>query len=92
MQDPCHVFLNAQDVMARYGWGKTKGYRNLRDRSMVPPPFMTHPYRWRLDQLLSWEEKCIQLAEAEAERKLAPEGNVLSVTDLLPRSKRQRSQ
>lgn len=40
--DPRHVFLNARDVMARYGWGKTKGYQNLKDRDLVPPPVMTH--------------------------------------------------
>ncbi len=48
--------------MARYGWGKTKGYQNLKDRSLVPAPVMTHPDRWRLDQLLAWEEKRMELA------------------------------
>ena len=38
MDDPRHVFLSASDVMARYGWGKTKGYQNLKDRSLVPAP------------------------------------------------------
>ena len=56
MDDPRHVFLSVGEVMARYGWGKTKGYQNLKDREMVPPPVMTHPDRWRLDQLLAWEE------------------------------------
>lgn len=50
--------------MARYGWGKTKGYQNLKDRELVPAPVMTHPDRWRLDQLLAWEEKRMALAEA----------------------------
>ena len=54
--------------MARYGWGKTKGYQNLKDRELVPPPVMTHPDRWRLDQLLAWEEKRMALAEAALER------------------------
>src|SRR5690606_29030454 len=45
--DPRHVFLDAHDVMARYGWGKTRGYQNLKDRSLVPAPVMTHPDRWR---------------------------------------------
>lgn len=35
--DPRHVFLSAGDVIARYGWGKTRGYRNLKDREMLPP-------------------------------------------------------
>jgi hypothetical protein len=43
MDDPRHVFLDASDVMRRYGWGKTKGYQNLKDRELVPPAVMTHP-------------------------------------------------
>lgn len=62
--DPRHVFLDARDVMARYGWGKTKGYQNLKDRDLLPPPVMTHPDRWRLDQLLAWEDHRIESAEA----------------------------
>ena len=47
--DPRHVFFDASEVMRRYGWGKTKGYQNLKDRHLVPPPVMTHPDGWRLD-------------------------------------------
>ena len=72
MDDPRHVFLSASEVMARYGWGKTKGYQNLKDRELVPPPVMTHPDRWRLDQLLAWEEKRMALAEAALEALVAP--------------------
>lgn len=36
--DPRCVFLDASDVMARDGWGKTKGYQNLKNRGPVPPP------------------------------------------------------
>lgn len=61
--DPRHIFLDARDVMARYGWGKTKGYQNLKDRDLVPPPVMTHPDRWRLDQLLAWEDRRIEAAK-----------------------------
>ena len=43
MDDPRHVFFSASEVMARYGWGKTKGHQNLKDRELVPPPVMTHP-------------------------------------------------
>ena len=43
MDDPRNVFLDAREVMRRYGWGKTKGYQNLKDRDLVPPPVMTHP-------------------------------------------------
>ncbi|UDY22931.1 hypothetical protein [Nocardioides sp. Kera G14] len=88
--DPRHTFLDATDVIQRYGWGKTKGYQNLKDRTLVPPPAMTHPDRWRLDQLLTWEERRIKLAEAALDAIAAPERQELTVTDLLPRPKRRR--
>ena len=91
MDDPRHLFLSASEVMARYGWSRTKGYQNLKDREMVPQPVMTHPDRWRLDQLLTWEEKRIALAEAALEAVLTPERDEVSVIDLLPQPKRRRS-
>jgi hypothetical protein len=88
--DPRHTFLDATDVIQRYGWGKTKGYQNLKDRTLVPPPVVTHPDRWRLDQLLAWEEKRIARAEAALAALVAPERQDVTVTDLLPQSKRRR--
>ena len=88
--DPRYVFLDAHDVMARYGWGKTTGYQNLKDRELVPPPVMTHPDRWRLDQLLAWEEKRMELAEAALEALFGPDRAETTVTDLLPQPKRRR--
>jgi len=90
MDDPRNVFLDAREVMRRYGWGKTKGYQNLKDRDLVPPPVMTHPDRWRLDQLLAWEEKRMALAEAALEDLVAPEREEVTVTELLPQPKRRR--
>lgn len=90
MDDPRHVFLSASEVMARYGWGKTKGYQNLKDHELVPPPVMTHPDRWRLDQLLAWEAKRIALAEAALQALVAPRSEEVSITDLLPQPKRRR--
>jgi hypothetical protein len=90
MDDPRDVFLDAREVMRRYGWGKTKGYQNLKNRELVPPPVMTHPDRWRLDQLLAWEEKRIALAEAALEALVAPTREEVSVADLLPQPKRRR--
>jgi len=90
MNDPRHTFLSASEVMARYSWGKTKGYQNLKDRSLVPPPVMTHPDRWRLDQLLAREEKRMELAEAAMEALVAPTREEVTVTDLLPQPKRRR--
>ncbi len=90
MDDPRHVFLGAREVMRRYGWGKTKGYQNLKDRSLIPPPVMTHPDRWRLDQLLAWEEKRMTLATAALDALVAPDREQATVTDLLPQPKRRR--
>jgi hypothetical protein len=88
--DPRHVFLDAHDVRARYGWGKTKGYQNLKDRSLVPAPVMTHPDRWRLDQLLAWEEKRMALANAALEALVSAQRDEVGITDLLPQPKRPR--
>lgn len=88
--EPRHVFLSAGEVIARYGWGKTKGYQNLKDRTLVPPPVMTHPDRWRLDQLLASEEKRMALAEAAMEDLVAPAREEVAVADLLPQPKRRR--
>jgi hypothetical protein len=88
--DPRNIFLSAGEVIARYGWGKTKGYQNLKNPELVPPPVMTHPDRWRLDQLLAWEEKRMALAEAALEALVAPDREPISITDLLPQPKRRR--
>jgi hypothetical protein len=88
--DPRHVFLDASDVMRRYGCGKTKGHQNLKDRGLVPPPVMIHPDRWRLDQLLAWEEKRMALAEAALEALVAAEREEVTVADLVPKPKRGR--
>ena len=77
--------------MARYGWGKTKGYENLKDRSLVPAPVMTHPDRWRLDQLLAWEERRMGLAVAAVKALVAPDREPIAITDLLPKPKRRLS-
>ncbi len=90
MDDPRHVFLSAQDVIHRYGWGKTKGYQNLKDRSLVPAPVMTHPDRWRLDQLLLHEERRMELAQGALDALVAPDLEEVTVSDLLPKAKRQR--
>lgn len=88
--DPRHVFLHASDVIRRYDWGKTKGYQNLKDRALAPAPVMTHPDRWRLDQLLAWEEKRMALAEVALEALVAPNRKEPTISDLLPQPKRPR--
>ena len=82
--DPRHVFLDATAVMARYGWGKTRGYQNLKDRDLVPPPVMVHPDRWRLDQLLTWEDRRIAAATVSSTRRSS-----MNVLDLLPPPKQR---
>ena len=86
-----NFFLGASEVMARYGWGKTRGDQNLKDRELAPPPVMTHPDRWRLDQLLAAEERRIAMEEAALEAPVAPDREPTPVTDLLPEPKRRRS-
>jgi hypothetical protein len=51
---------------------------------------MSHPDRWRLDQLLAWEEKRMALAEAALKALVAPDREPTSVTDLLSQPKRRR--
>jgi hypothetical protein len=89
-RDPRHVFLNSREVMRRYGWGKTKGYQNLKDRALIPPPVMTHPDRWRLDQLLAWEERRMAMAEAALMALVEPDRQAEGLADLLPPAKRAR--
>lgn len=51
---------------------------------------MTHPDRWRLDQLLAWEEMRIASAEAALAVLAAPDREPTTVTNLLPKPKRWR--
>lgn len=90
-EDPRNVFLDAHAVMQRYNWGKSRGYMNLKDRDLMPPPVMTHPDRWRLDQLQRWEEFRME----RAERKLAKLAELLPrerLSTMLPPPKRRRNQ
>lgn len=58
--DPRHTFLTAKEVIARYGWGRTKGYQMLRQRGF---PRSVGRDRYRLDALMAWEDR--QLAQDE---------------------------
>lgn len=91
-RDPRHVFLDAQEVMRRYGWGKTRGYQNLKDRTLVPEPVVIHPNRWRLDQLLAWEEHRMATAYTALDARPKEDLTEDDIIALLPRPKRhQRS-
>lgn len=59
MPSPEHVFLTARQVIARYGWGRTKGYRMLKSDDF---PRAIGGDRYRLDTLMEWERR--QQAEA----------------------------
>lgn len=50
--DPTVAFLSALEVIARYGWGRTKGYRMLRSEGFPRP---IGGDRYRLDTLVAWE-------------------------------------
>lgn len=58
--NPRHTFLTAKEVIARYGWGRTKGYQVLRQRGFPRPVGRD---RYRLDALMAWEDR--QLAQDE---------------------------
>jgi hypothetical protein len=49
--DPRHVFLTAQEVILRYGWGRTYGYLMLKSTGF--PRRIGD--RFRLDTLIEWE-------------------------------------
>jgi hypothetical protein len=80
------VFLSAQAVIRRYGWGRAKGYANLKDRSIIPPPVMTSPDRWRMDQLLAWEDA--RIAAQPPPVIAEPPAATASLLDRLPQPKR----
>lgn len=50
-----HQFLSAKEVIARYGWGRTKGYLMLKSEGF--PRHIAGSYR--LDTLLSWEARVL---------------------------------
>ena len=68
--DPRHVFLTAGEVMARYRWGRTKGYEVLRTRrDGFPAPLSG---RYRLDTLLRWEDERLGLTPPPPEPPQLP--------------------
>lgn len=67
--DPRHTFLTAQEVIARYGWGRTKGYQVLR-RENFPRPVAGD--RYRLDTLMAWEDSQVQERQRSAEHTSTP--------------------
>ncbi len=68
--DPRHTFLTAQEVIARYGWGRTKGYRMLRQPGFPSP---VGGDRYRLDALMAWEDR--QVAPREpTDEAVVPRG------------------
>lgn len=59
---PAHTFLAAKEVIARYGWGRTKGYQVLAGPGF-PRPIAG---RYRLDTLIAWEEAQLAAEVVEA--------------------------
>jgi hypothetical protein len=55
--DPRHTFLKPQEVIARYRWGRTRGYLELK-KPTFPRPIGG---QYRLDTLMAWEEWCLTL-------------------------------
>lgn len=64
-----HIFLTAQEVIARYGWGRTKGYRMLRSEGF---PSAIGRDRYRLDALIAWENAQLHTTSKTAEPARLP--------------------
>ena len=79
--DPLHNFLTAQEVIARYGWGRTKGYQMLRSRGFPRPVGRD---RYRLDSLLNWED--VQISQVRPALPSLPPRKRRSGTGLPQRS------
>ena len=69
--DPRHVFLTTAEVMARYQWGRTKGYEVMRTRRDGFP--LGIGGRYRLDTLLRWEDEHLGLAPKPATSPETPQ-------------------
>ena len=59
--DPRHTFLKPQEVIARYRWGRTHGYLELK-KATFPRPIGGN---YRLDTLIVWEEWCLDSKSPE---------------------------
>ena len=59
--DPRHTFLKPQEVIARYRWGRTHGYLELK-KAGFPRPIGGN---YRLDTLIVWEDRCLTANEPE---------------------------
>lgn len=81
--DPRHMFLTAKEVIARYGWGRTKGYQMLRQRGFPRPVGRD---RYRLDALMAWEDR--QLTQDEPPGTEAGDSGTLALA--FPPRKRPR--
>lgn len=62
-----HVFLTAGEVIARYRWGRTKGYELLRSPNFP----RSVAGRYRLDLLIAWEEEQLAVEAREAAQRPA---------------------
>jgi hypothetical protein len=59
--DPRHTFLKSQEVIARFRWGRTRGYLELK-KPGFPRPIGGN---YRLDTLIAWEDRCLTANEPE---------------------------
>jgi hypothetical protein len=57
------MFLKPQEVIARYRWGRTRGYLKLKKVSF-PRPIGGN---YRLDTLIGWGDWCLTAKEPERE-------------------------
>jgi hypothetical protein len=75
--DPRHTFLKPQEVIARYRWGRTHGYLELREATFPRPIGGSY----RLDTLIVWEDGCLTANEPELGATVAAVPLVEPVTE-----------
>ena len=68
--DPRHTFLKPQEVIARFRWGRTRGYLELK-KPGFPRPIGGN---YRLDTLIAWEDRCLagDVPERDATTVMVP--------------------
>jgi hypothetical protein len=65
--DARHTFPKPQEVIARYRWGRPRGYLELK-KATFPRPIGA---KYRLDTLIAWEEWCLTLHQPSRRETVA---------------------
>jgi hypothetical protein len=78
--DPRHTFLSTAEVFLRYGWGRSTGYVRI-----AAPGFPNKlGNRYRLDQLMAWEDTQAAISSAEAAPETETDETTTDTEDAAP--------